>query len=542
MRLITSIFSPKGGVGKTTLALSLTKAAADSSDKKVCIVEFDFSPGDFVSILDLDRRKGIFEAVHENLEWALQRPFKENFDVLIGGYPDTYEMIKPEQFKSLLEKLNEKYDLVFIDLQPNFIEPAIDVFSMSKDILLILEDDYSVNSRAIGTVDWAKTHGFMDIKKIKLIVNKVTGKHLKYVNITDLKFPVLYQVPFFKHFSGFNDSRLLKHSQKMLSILFPDILTAPKKGFLFFGKNNSSTAIRVDNDAKDSDYNLKEIKNLENKNLKDDREDDIKMPTRVYVNTGIKQLDEIISKDLNISDSLSGCDIAVISHISNPDYIKDLIRKQKKVILLADGSDSELISVANQIGITDIFYSPIDPRNIIEAIIKEIVRREGEASAFKNMPVKEQENSSKEYKEEKEHEVFYVTETTQNGEIKTREENTPDKNEIPEKIQEQEIHDDKENTKEGDDLMEVKENIGNNTSEYTEINNILEQIKNILAQNKKIYEERLMKQDEIIKEKEEELRKLAEKIQEQEKLINELKEKDTKRKQILEQLQQMLMQ
>lgn len=60
--MIISIFSPKGGVGKTTIALAISKTAAKKL--KTCVIEFDFSPGDFVSILDLDRKKNILEAVN----------------------------------------------------------------------------------------------------------------------------------------------------------------------------------------------------------------------------------------------------------------------------------------------------------------------------------------------------------------------------------------------------------------------------------------------------------------------------------------------
>src|SRR6476620_4342353 len=44
-RLVT-VFSPKGGVGKTTLAVNLALALAQGGSKKVCVVDLDLAFGD----------------------------------------------------------------------------------------------------------------------------------------------------------------------------------------------------------------------------------------------------------------------------------------------------------------------------------------------------------------------------------------------------------------------------------------------------------------------------------------------------------------
>lgn len=514
--MVISIFSSKGGVGKTSIALALAKSASENSDQKICIVEFDFSPGDFVTILDLDRRKGIFEAVHSGIKWAMQRPLGEKFDVLVGGYPDTYEMIKPEQFKELLYELEHIYDIVFVDLQPSFIEPAVDIFNISEHILLVVEDDYIVTGRIAGTLDWANKLGFINTGRAKFIINKVKNRKNEpnYVNALEPKLPVLYKIPFYKKFEGYRDKRILMDAQEILSILLPDVFTPPQKGFLFFGRSKPKKPEPLE----------KNIYLENNKNNKEEVFDN--MPVKVYVNTGIKQLDEIISKDLSTTDNLYTSDIAVISYISNPAYIKELVEKGKKVILLTNADDIDTITAAQDAGIRDIFYSPVDPKEVKDLIIKEIAKREGiipyKEDSFKEKPSQYQPEILDEHKTE---EIY-----PEQGNIsiqapeQTEIENYKDNVQAAEgsgvesfNIQTYQVYDEK---------IEASKITSNG---HAELDSILEQIKNILVQNKKTYEERLSLQEKILKEKEEEINRL--KLQ-----LESFKEKEEKRRHLLEQL------
>ncbi|ERM91500.1 hypothetical protein O163_10010 [Caldanaerobacter subterraneus subsp. yonseiensis KB-1] len=491
--MIISIFSPKGGVGKTTIALALSKTA--SKKLKTCTIEFDFSPGDFVSILDLDRKKNILEAVNGNLDWAVQRPIKQNFDVIVGGYPDAYEMIKPDKLRKMMEELNTRYELVIIDIQPAFVEGCIDIFDMSKDILFIVEDDVSVNSRAVGNIDWARANGFIDLRKIKIIVNKLKTRELKYVNITELKLPVIYKVPYIKNLGSFENPKMLKHAENILNVLYPNIFHEERKGFLFFKKKqpeqipaelSNTGEVPKETELSSAAENVP-IENHEPETAEEVKRGQERIPEKrgelypmkVYVNTGYKELDDIFKTKFETVDSLAGCDAAVISYISNKDYIRSLISAGKKIILLAGDSDYSLVEAAKEIGIKDIYRSPIDPQEIIDNLIND--------KGGKNM----------------------LGEKV-GLEIEIPEQNQPEAFETIEK-QEDALKYDSEN----------------------EINTVLNEIKNILAKNKEVYERRISMQEEIIRQKEEEIKELQ-------KTIEEYKEKEEKRKKVLMELQNLL--
>jgi septum site-determining protein MinD len=93
--MLISIFSPKGGVGKTTLALGLAEFI--SQNHTTCIIEFDFSPGDFSAILDLDITKNVLLATKYNFTDNVQRPPGKKYDFNEGMYPCLNTTVKNHQ-------------------------------------------------------------------------------------------------------------------------------------------------------------------------------------------------------------------------------------------------------------------------------------------------------------------------------------------------------------------------------------------------------------------------------------------------------------
>lgn len=231
--MVISIYSPKGGVGNTLLTLALAKEA--SKKLKTCALEFDFTPGDFPAILDIDRRKNIYTAMHSGIEQAVQRPADEMFDAIVSGYPDTPERFEENDVPDLIAGLNDLYELVLVDIQPTFIPAVMDVMNISDKILLITTDNFSVVSRTIGTLDWAMSNNFIDISNIVQVVNMQSKKNTECINLAGPQIPVIYTVPYVKNISGYKDSRLQKHCVHILNRLMPDIFEEPKRK-IFAGK------------------------------------------------------------------------------------------------------------------------------------------------------------------------------------------------------------------------------------------------------------------------------------------------------------------
>jgi MinD-like ATPase involved in chromosome partitioning or flagellar assembly len=220
-------------VGNTLLTLALARKASEKL--KTCALEFDFTPGDFPAILDIDRRKNIYTAMRSGIEQAVQKPADEMFDAIVSGYPDTPERFEENDVPDLVAGLASLYELVLVDIQPAFIPAVMDVMNMSDKILLITTDNFSVVSRTVGTLDWAISNNFIDISNIAQLVNMQSKKNTEYINLAGPQIPVIYTVPYIKSLSGYKDKRLQKHCANILNRFMPDIFNKPKRR-VFAGK------------------------------------------------------------------------------------------------------------------------------------------------------------------------------------------------------------------------------------------------------------------------------------------------------------------
>lgn len=260
--MIISSYCPSGKVGKTTTSLALAKIA-EKRGLKTCVLEFDFSPGDIPTLLDLDISRNILDLIAEYTDTAIQQPKTENFKVVVAGYPDYVSQFTANDVRNALEQLNESFDLVIVDIQPNFIDSCIDIFEISDYILLVLNNNYEIVSRAVGNLEWGIKSNYFSKDKMQILVNKASKKQkddfltnsmLQQTN-SELYLPILNTVPLFKNFQGYNDERFLKYINDTFSTLFPQYNNEDnkdkKEGFfskLFKGKEKSKQKLKKDTD------------------------------------------------------------------------------------------------------------------------------------------------------------------------------------------------------------------------------------------------------------------------------------------------------
>lgn len=213
-----SIFSPKGGVGKTTLSLAL--AEAFSYTYRTCVVEFDFSPGDFAVILNLDPSRNITGiSAGKHVKDLIQTPKHGRFDVILGGYPGEYEKITPDAFNTMIDELKNLYDVLILDIQPNFMEICIDAVNTSDKVLLVVEDNLAVSARINGFLEWLTVNNLSNLSNFVFLRNKMLNKTPVYLDKIKYKLPIIYSVPFIKRLNGYQDKRLFHHTRKIMRLL-----------------------------------------------------------------------------------------------------------------------------------------------------------------------------------------------------------------------------------------------------------------------------------------------------------------------------------
>lgn len=230
--MLISIFSPKGGVGKTTIALALAESL--SKKHRVVALELDFSPGDFVSLLpSIDPKKNILTYKH-NILSAVQKPHGKDFDVIVGGYPGEHEHITREDIKRCIEILKFKYEYVICDIQPGIVELVLDVLQQSDKVLVVAEENFITPVARINAVlDWISVNNLSDLKNFVFVRNKVTNRELVYIDKIKHSMKLVHDVPFYKKIKGYDDKKLQKNIKKLAGVLRNGTVREDKRFWLF---------------------------------------------------------------------------------------------------------------------------------------------------------------------------------------------------------------------------------------------------------------------------------------------------------------------
>jgi pilus assembly protein CpaE len=141
-RLIT-VFSPKGGVGKTTIAANLA-VALTNKDHHVCLVDLDLGFGDIAITLQLFPARTIADAVglEEGLDFTvlepLLTPHRRGFTTLVAPVqPDAKDSIPPSLINKILAILKANFDYVVVDTSPAFDEHVLQAFDETDELLLV---------------------------------------------------------------------------------------------------------------------------------------------------------------------------------------------------------------------------------------------------------------------------------------------------------------------------------------------------------------------------------------------------------------------
>ena len=140
---IVTVFSAKGGTGKTTISTNLAVTLAAAGTRRVCLVDLDLEFGDVAIALRLTPNRTLVDAVDVNLAdednvSALITPFSPGLDcVLAPVSPGDAERIPAAVIADLLGQLRLRYDYVVVDTPSQFSEQVLESLDVSDYHLLL---------------------------------------------------------------------------------------------------------------------------------------------------------------------------------------------------------------------------------------------------------------------------------------------------------------------------------------------------------------------------------------------------------------------
>src|SRR5574337_1075985 len=176
---IVTVFSPKGGVGRTTIAVNLAVAAAAELGKSVVLVDGSFQFGDVGVLLNLPpRSKSIADLIPEmaagdpeSLETVLVSHSSGIKVLLAPPSPETAELITTAYLRKVLERLRDTFDLVVVDSWPWFQETTLSLLDVSDEIIALLTLELTNIKNMRLFLEVADQLGY-EPDKIRLVLNR----------------------------------------------------------------------------------------------------------------------------------------------------------------------------------------------------------------------------------------------------------------------------------------------------------------------------------------------------------------------------------
>ena len=140
---LVTVFSAKGGCGKTTVATNLAAALAHRG-RKTCLVDLDLAFGDVAIALQLYPERGIVDLAslprhldRTSIAGAVTHHSKNLDTVLAPVEPGAVELISAELVVELLQVLKSMYDVVVVDTPPAFTDQVLAAFDASDHMALL---------------------------------------------------------------------------------------------------------------------------------------------------------------------------------------------------------------------------------------------------------------------------------------------------------------------------------------------------------------------------------------------------------------------
>lgn len=208
---VVTVFGPKGGVGKTTLATNLAIAIAGRTGARVALVDVDAYFGDVAIIMGIEPERtlpDLLEAVAAgqpiDLSTYLVRHPSGVYVLPARHTGNVADIPDAEAIAMVLRRLASAFDFVIVDTPGTFGPQVAAALDESTTALLVTSADMASVKDARLSLETLRGEGF-DRDRLKLVVNHATNANS--VTDADLARTVGYEI-----FWTFPHDRAVPHS------------------------------------------------------------------------------------------------------------------------------------------------------------------------------------------------------------------------------------------------------------------------------------------------------------------------------------------
>jgi pilus assembly protein CpaE len=200
---VLTVFSPKGGTGKTVTATNLAASFAKFSRKRTLLLDLDLQFGDAAIMLSVEPEKTIYDLVvapgeldPDKLAGYTTR-HATGLDILPAPVrPEDAELVTETKLARLIDVARASYDAIVVDTSPFFHGPMLATLDRTDQLLLVSSLDVPTIKNVRLSLQTLELLSF-PTKRIKVVLNRANSNvGLKRSEVeAALEVKVAYEVP-----------------------------------------------------------------------------------------------------------------------------------------------------------------------------------------------------------------------------------------------------------------------------------------------------------------------------------------------------------
>lgn len=188
---VITVFSTKGGVGKSVIATNLAVALARDKQMRVVIVDLDFDSSDVGVMLNLPPSHTIADAaMHiDKLDAAMLEGMLLDHSsgaraLLAPARPEDAEIITVTKLLRIIELLRQVADVIVVDTPPYLSEAVLAALGISTRVLGVTTMEMTSVKNMRVAIGKFRTLGYRD-DLVRLVINRADSKVL--IEVDDIE-------------------------------------------------------------------------------------------------------------------------------------------------------------------------------------------------------------------------------------------------------------------------------------------------------------------------------------------------------------------
>lgn len=175
---IISVFSSKGGVGKTVVATNLAVSIKEQTREDVLLIDMDLQFGDIADLLGIDHKLSIIDLVADRGKIELTELDKylathhTGIKVLSAPLiPEQADLLTEKDLKAIMCLLSKRFDYIIVDLSPLFNEIVLSAIDISDHIIIITTMEIPTLKNVKAGLNILSKLNYPD-EKLTIVVNR----------------------------------------------------------------------------------------------------------------------------------------------------------------------------------------------------------------------------------------------------------------------------------------------------------------------------------------------------------------------------------